>query len=245
MSAQARSELLLELQSRIRGLETAGRNPRGVRVLSSGFEKLDRLLPGGGFSGGTLIEWLGSGSLTLALTVGGRLVREGGALAMLSDRRTPFPPGLAGLGVPLDRVIVVRPGDRRLLLWAWEQSLRCEAITATIGRLTESSDTVMRRLQLAVEAGGGIGFLIRSAEDETETMWSECRLLVRGLPSRDDSGVWRLGVELLRSRGGAAGGTVELEVGREGMETNDVSVAAELGSAAGSSGRGGSGDRVV
>src|SRR5437762_1817871 len=117
-----RSQILRDLQEQIRP-EGAGRTPRESEGVSSGFVELDRLL-GGGFGRGTLIEWLGTGSLTLALAVGGRVLGHSGILAIVAGRRTPFPPALAGLSVPLERTIVIRPPDTRSSLWAWEQALR-------------------------------------------------------------------------------------------------------------------------
>ena len=233
MPTITRATLLRDLQAQIGRLEGAGRNPKAVAGVSSGFEALDRLLPQGGLAGGTLVEWLGagagSGAMTLALAVGGRVVREGGVLAIVGDRATLFPPAAAALGVPLERTILVQPDDRRTALWTWEQALRCEGISVTIGRLTETTDAVMRRLQLAVEAGGGMGFLVRPTDCRAETAWAEVRLLVKGLPGRAEEVGWRLRVELLRCRGGFGGGTADVEVSDE---ANDVSLVAELADSA-------------
>jgi protein ImuA len=214
---------LRDLQAQIGRLESAARNPKRREWISSGFETLDQLLPHGGLAGGTLIEWLGAGEggMTLALAVGGRVARGGGILAIMGDRL--FPPAVAGLGVPLERTIVVRPPDSRIALWAWEQALRCEAIAVTLGRIEQTSDTVMRRLQLAVETGGGLGFLVRPSACRAETAWAEARLLVKALPSRGDA--WRLRVDLLRYRNGFGGGTAEVEVSHE---ADNVRVVSEL-----------------
>jgi len=222
-----RTLLLRDLQAQIGRLQSEGRNPHRIERISSGFAALDRLFPEGGLTGGALIEWLGAGeghgNMTLALAVGGQVVRDGGVLTIVSDRQTLFPPALAALGVPLERTLVVRPSDPRTSLWAWEQALRCEGIAVTIGRMEQTSDVVMRRLQLAVEAGGGLGFLVRSPECRAETAWAEMRLLVTALPSRGDA--WRLRVELLRRRGGFGGGAAEVEVNHE---ADDVRVVSEL-----------------
>src|SRR5919199_501595 len=74
--------------------------------------------------------------------------------------------GRPDAGVPtgfaaLDRPAVVRPDGQRAALWAWEESLRAPGVAVTFGRLGAVTDRVVRRLQLAVEAGGGLGFLVR------------------------------------------------------------------------------------
>ncbi len=226
----ATATLIRDLQAQIGQLEKAGRNPKRVEWVSSGFETLDHLLPHGGLSGGTLVEWLGAGegngSLTLALAVSARVARESGILVIVGDRHTN-PRAAVGLGVPLERTLVLRPPDPRLALWAWEQSLRCEGIAVTVGRMEQANDTAMRRLQLAVEAGGGLGFLVRPPACRAETSWADMRLLVKSLPSHGEA--WRLRVELSRCRGGFGGGAAEVEVSHE---TNDVRVVSELADSA-------------
>jgi hypothetical protein len=63
-----------------------------------------------------------------------------------------------------------------------------------------------RRLQLAAEASGGVGFLVRPAAVRAEPCWSEVRLLVeprRGAAGRPWQGR-RLAVEVLKTRGTVA-----------------------------------------
>lgn len=181
MLTETRATLIHDLQARIGSIESGAKNPRLLQTLSSGFETLDRLLPGGGLAGGTLVEWLGdgSGAFTLAVAVAGFVIRAGGMLAIVGER-TLFPPAAAALGVPLERTVVIHPPDDRLNLWTWEQSLRCEGIAVTLGRMERAGDVVMRRLQLAAQAGGGLGFLIRPSASQGEASWAESRLLVKG-----------------------------------------------------------------
>jgi protein ImuA len=222
-----RATLIQDLRTRIGSIEGGAKNSRRPHPISTGFEALDRLLPGGGLAAGTLLEWLGEGSFTLALAVAGAVVRSGGVLAIVGEP-TFFPPAAAALGVPLERTVAIHPADERLKLWTWEQALRCEGIAATLGRMDRASDVVMRRLQLAVEAGGGLGFLVRPGASQGETCWAEARLLVKGAASTGRA--WRLRVELLRCRGGSGGGAADVELNHE---TDDVPVVAELADSAG------------
>lgn len=231
MAKRDQAEILRELQSHIARLEEGSRHPRSAGRISSGFAGLDRLLPRQGFAGGSLVEWLGSGDgsggMTLALAVGGRIIRDRGVLVLVGDAQTFFPPAAAGLGVPLERMVVVRTGPGQRMLWGIEQALRCEGIAVTLGRLDRAPGPVLRRLQLAAETGGGLGFLVRPGECRGETPWGDARLLVQGIPGEATPGppAWRLRVELLYCRGGRAGGTAEVEVGDE---TNHVHLAPEL-----------------
>ena len=177
--------LLRELQAKIHGIERENRSGAERARISSGLPALDALLPGGGFAAGTLVEWLGEGfgdaATTLAVLVGGHLTRSRGALMVVDARREFFPPGAAVLGVDLDRTVIAQP-EAEAEFWALEQSLRCEAVSAVIGWVDRASDTVMRRLQLAAEIGGGIGLLVRPASCRNMKSWSDTRLLVHPLP---------------------------------------------------------------
>jgi hypothetical protein len=238
-----RKDLLDDLMERIRGLEQADRNSQWTSAVSSGFAALDRLLPARGLLGGTLVEWLsegvGTGGMTLALAVAGRLTRTEGNLVIVDAERTFFPPAAAGLGVPLERTVVVQPGDERSQWWALEQALLCGAVTATVGRLDSANERVLRRLLLAAQKGGGLGFLLRPAAHARIAFCPGIRFFVGQAfqPDQKDSqpgkadlrAGWRLQVELLACRGGVAGGKAVVELGDE---SNDVSVAAELAGAA-------------
>src|SRR4051794_36528528 len=185
MSDRLRSELLRKLQAQIGRIEEGNRNPHRLECVSSGFPALDGLLPHQGFVGSALIEWLGAGeghgAMTLALMAGGHIVRERGMLAVVNDP-TFFPLAAAALGVPLGRTVVVRPRASAAALWALEQTLRCEGVMVTVARLGPVRGPVLRRLQLAAEAGGGLGFLVRPGECLAETPWAEARLLVSARP---------------------------------------------------------------
>jgi len=230
MGQMHREELLGDLMQRIRSLERLDRKAQWTSGLPSGFAALDRLMPEGGFVGGTLVEWLseghGSGAMTLALAVSGRLMGDEGMLAFVDGAREFFPPAAAGLGVSLERTIVMQPCDARLQWWAFEQSLLSAAVTVTLGKIEKANERVLRRLLLAVEKGGGVGFLMRPAS--ASAFGAHLRFLVTTTSATQTAG-WRLQVELLACRGGIAGGKAFVELADE---PNDVPLAAKLAGAA-------------
>lgn len=221
-------ECLQELRDRIRGIE--GVHDRGSfdAGLPTGFPTLDRLLNGRGLRTGSLVEWRGeregSGAETLALAVAANLMRDDGALVVIDTDRDFFPVGAAGLGVPLDRTVVVRSEDDVGGLWAWEQSLRTPGVTVALGRLEKVSDQVARRLQLACEAGGGVGFLIRPPDAPSVT-WAATRIVVAGKPAAGNGIGWRLRVRVTRGQAGPREAVTEVELGHE---ARPLPVAAEL-----------------
>jgi protein ImuA len=218
MRAPIPPDLLQDLRDRIRGIEgVRDRGPTDAGP-STGFPNLDRALGGGGLRAGSLVEWRGtgdgSGAFTLALAVAAHRVREDGALVVLDDGRDFYPVAAAGLGVPLDRSVVVRASDPAGSLWAWEQALRAPAVAVTVGLMTEVPDQVARRLQLAAEAGGGLGFLIRPPDARGSTTWAATRVEVAGVGGGVPGAGWRLRVRVTRGQAGARG-SAELELGHD------------------------------
>jgi protein ImuA len=204
-------------------------------ALSSGCPALDRALPGKGFRPGTLVEWLGrgqgDGAATLAFRAAAGAFRAAagrgrGAVVVLDRSGEFYPPAAVAQGIGPARLIVVHPANKADHNWALDQALRCPAVAAVVawpdlldGKL---DGRTFRRLQLAVEQGGGLGLLIRPESVRGQPSWADVRLLVEPLPSQSPYG-WprRLRVVLLRCRGGGhhvpMGGeqTVEVEIDHE------------------------------
>ena len=57
LPSPVQNDVVLALQNRIRRVETAQRVGHG-KIISSGCEAINRLLPGRGYSPGTLVQWL-------------------------------------------------------------------------------------------------------------------------------------------------------------------------------------------
>jgi hypothetical protein len=227
-----RQDLLRNLLEQIRSLERADCKTQWACAVSSGFVALDRLLPNKGFLGGTLVEWLsegpGTGAMTLALAVGGNLTRTEGGVVAVDANREFFPPAAAALGVSLERTVIVEPDDVRTQWWALEQSLLSGAVTVTLGRVEKADERVLRRLLLAAQKGGGLGFLVRPASCARTAFCPGMRFLVTTL-SDTTGGGWRLQVQLLACRGRPTGGMAIVELTDE---PNPVPVVAELARAA-------------
>jgi len=83
--------------------------------LPTGFPRLDRELPGGGWPTGALTEILvpghGMGEVSLLLPVLARLSQAGRWQTWIGTPHTPYPPALAAAGIDLARLIVVAPPD--------------------------------------------------------------------------------------------------------------------------------------
>lgn len=204
-------QVISDLRERIQGIEAAGQRSDTCYV-STGFEELDRILGSHGLKRGSLIEWagvgVGSGAATLALTIAANVLRQDGALMVIDQAGEFYPVAAAELGIPLERTVIVRPDTRWNALWAWEQALRCPGVAVTFGWIDAIDDRLLRRLQLAVETGGGLGFLLRLANTRSGPSWAATRITVHSLTATEgDSLTRRLRVSLSR------GEIIEIDLG--------------------------------
>lgn len=174
-------------------------------VISLDLAGLEELLPMRRLSPGGLVEWWsdgeGAGAWTMALLAAKELQRQGFLLVLIDPTGEFYPPGAFQLGIDLERLIVVRPLNGNETLWSLEQSLRSAARVVVMADLHRLPSSTYRRLKLAAERGGNIGFLLRPQEVRGDPSWADVRLLVEpvstGLPNRTR----RLKVTLLSARG--------------------------------------------
>ncbi|HVU87512.1 MAG TPA: hypothetical protein VHD36_09330 [Pirellulales bacterium] len=209
-----RRQIVAQLQE---SLERFSRARRGTGAsVSTGCAEMDRSLPRGGLSRGALVEWLspgvGSGAGSLALSAAREACRDGGPVVVIDRTKSFYPPAAARAGLDLARLIVVRPENAADEQWALDQSLRSPGVAAVWCRLEKCPPRLGRRLQLAAEAGGNLGLLIRPAAARGDPSWAEARFLVTPLVATAGR---RLRVELLRLRGNAGGRTWDLELDDE------------------------------
>ena len=159
----------------------------------------------------------------LALVAAREACRGYGPLVVIDGWGTFYPPAAVLAGIDLERLVVVRPATARDETWALDQSLRCQGVGAVLCLTDRLRHRAVRRLQLAAEGSGGVGFLVRPASVRGEPCWAEVRLLVE---PRTGTGGRRLGIELLKTRGTVASdltghgkldgwGRLELEVDDE------------------------------
>ena len=239
-----RSARVRNLARQLRRVENARRLPIARRTLPTGLDLLDQLLPGGGLRPGTIVEWLsdgnGAGAATLALHAAARMLKERESLFVIDPERDFHPVAAASLGIDLQRIVVIQPPQQdhphlagpvdahrsrrharaattNDTLWALEQTLRSPAVAITICRTGYLNGHVFRRLQLAAETGGGLGFLLRPIAAMRQPTWADVRLLVEPRWMSDevcnaDSASRSLTVTLLRCRRSLTGASVKLHL---------------------------------
>jgi len=234
----SRNGLVKELAQGIRSMETAHR-PQGLFV-SSGSEQMDRCLPSGGYAAGSLLELTcnprqrtsGWGGLSLALKMARPWLNDGKYLVMVDSYRRLCAPSLVAMKIPLERLIVIRTDNASDWVWGLDPALRSPAVGALISPVTNLDDRSARRLQLAVEQGGGLGIFLRDqVSAKRNPSWAEVQWQVQSVsnPSSSASGPYAsplkkpsvmmerwFDLELLRAPGRQSSRRVRLGIDAQG-----------------------------
>lgn len=175
--------------------------------LASGYPKLDRCLPGGGWPLAALteilIEQYGIGELRLLMPALAQLsvektqfeYTEPGWIAWIAPPFPPYAPALQQYGIDLSRILIVRPKDDSELLWSAEQALSSGTCAAVLLWPDTLDDRASRRLQLAAEKGHSwaIAFRPLTARQQPSAAALRIELQSTGQGTR---------VHILKSRGG-------------------------------------------
>jgi protein ImuA len=135
-------------------------------VLSTGSTTLDRWLPQGGLPADGITQYIaeGDGSAAGSLSLIAVAHRSQGPIVVVARSNQFYPPSAAALGIPLDRLIWVRPTSRRDAVWSIDQALRCRSVACVWAMVDERLDPRdARRIQLAAETGGTPAILVRPA----------------------------------------------------------------------------------
>ncbi|MCA9073183.1 MAG: hypothetical protein KDA84_29875 [Planctomycetaceae bacterium] len=157
---------------------------------------MDWLFSTGGIPRGTLMEWIGespaSGAGTLSLCLARGIPTTQRPAVVIDPEGEVYPMPLWVMGGDPSAWIFLR--GRRALdsLWSLEQALRCEAVSLVWSVVPHLTPVAFRRLQLAVESSGTIGFLVRPPTALGQPSWADVRLAVRPRPTKNESPRFRI-----------------------------------------------------
>lgn len=168
MKSEVEKSIISQLQKQILTLQKSLPGP-GEKIMPLGLGAIETAFPGQTFPRGAIHELISNTSENAACTSGfiavilGKLMQKGGPCLWISTvpRRRLFAPALKNFGPDPDRIFfmdTVKPVDT---LWAIEEALKCNAVSAVVGELSELSFNDSRRLQLAVEQSRVTGFIHR------------------------------------------------------------------------------------
>jgi protein ImuA len=193
------------LRARVRAIEGGGVD--FCREVARLGPPLDAALPWGGLPYRALHEIGGLAATSAVAGFARCFLARGGALVWSRHARVAaqlgelYGPGLARFGLGPERLIVVQCADEDEVLWSFEEALRCRGVACAVAEVGQLDLLASRRLQLAAEAGGGAGLVLRPEPDALPnaalTRWRAEPL------ARIDGLFWRL--VLWRAKGGAPG----------------------------------------
>jgi cell division inhibitor SulA/protein ImuA len=188
-------------------------SPAGLATAyPTGYARLDRLLPGGGWPRHALTEILlehyGTGELKLLMPALARLSNaegihpagsagreQAGWVAWIAPPFQPYPPALLQWGICLEHMLMVHPGRRAEALWAAEQALSSGNCAAVLLWSEVLDNKASRRLQLAAEKGRSWAIAFRPLEKAAQSSAAALRIALSAGERGTD-------VRILKSRGG-------------------------------------------
>jgi protein ImuA len=134
----------------------------------------------------------------------------GGACVSISTTDILFPPALKSFGVDPEKVIFINLKKEKDILYATEQALKCNKLTAVLVDIKNISFKESRRFQLAAEQSRVTGFIIRNQPYSVNTIACVSRWQITSIASElQDAmpgvGFPRWNVELLKVRNGIPG----------------------------------------
>jgi len=211
----AKTDIISRLKMDILPLEGLKMSFAGEAV-DTGLGPMNQAFPQGSFPLGAIHEFISSGPESAAATGGfisalvSPLMKKGGAGIWIGSSGKIYPPALGQFGIDPDRVIFIDVKKEKDLLWAVEESLKCDGIAAVVAELPDLSFTNSRRFQLAVEQSRVTGFIHRPHTKILNTNASVSRWKITPLPTETYDGLPGLGyprwnVELLKIRNGKPG----------------------------------------
>ncbi|MEO6232700.1 MAG: Error-prone repair protein ImuA [Ferruginibacter sp.] len=202
------------------------KNTRTNAAVDMGLGPIKNAFPNHTFPLGAIHEFIADTVENATATCGfvagllASLMQQGGAAIWISNGRKIFPPALKSFGIAPDKIIFIDLKKEKEMLWAMEEALKCEGLSAVIGEIQELSFTASRRLQLAVEDSHVTGFMLRNNPRTLSTTACVTRWKITPLPSElSDAmpgvGFPRWNIALLKVRNGNPGNwQVEFTAGR-------------------------------
>lgn len=216
MKREVNRKIIEQLQRQIHALETTHTPPEPL--LGIGLGALESAFPDQVFPRGVIHELISTSSEEATCTSGfmaillEKFLKQGGFCLWISTkpRRSIFPPALKVFGVEPDRILFVDAARPKETLWVLEEALKCDALTAVVGELTELSFNESRRLQLAVERSHVTGFIHRFQPKTQNSVACVSRWKITPIASTTPNGMPGVGfpawnVELLKVKNGQPG----------------------------------------
>lgn len=209
-----KADIIAQLQREILPLQGYKSAANGV-CFDGGLGPIKYAFPNGSFPLGAVHEFFctkaedASASSGFIAGILSSIMHRSGAALWVGSSQLIFPPALKTFGIEPDKIIFVNVANEKERLWAMEEALKCNGLSAVLGEIQEVSFTESRRLQLAVEQSRVTGFILRRNPKNLSTA-CVTRWKITPLPTQSADGLPGLGfprwnVELLKVRNGKPG----------------------------------------
>ena len=164
-----RLQTLLENNPRVWRAKDAGRYI--MNGTPTGHPRLDATLPGGGWPASAMMEMVtphwGMGELQLLLPLMRDITQQKRWILWISPPYVPYAPALERAGIDMDYVIVIQPDSScKDAFWSIEKALQSQSCALVLAWMDWLPNGVIRRLQLAAEAGHSLGVLFRQHDND-------------------------------------------------------------------------------
>lgn len=185
-------------------------------TLSTGFDALDRELPGGGWPchaiaevlqpQPSIVEWRLLGPAMRSVVAAGRDV------VVVGPAQNPHLAGLQHLGIDDKHLVWIRAESPSERLWVTEQLVKANACGMLVAWLPQARQEQIRRLQVCAQGCDGPVILCRPAAAENESSAAPLRVQVRYEVD------WQLQLHILKRRGATHEGVITLPSVPGGLE---------------------------
>lgn len=215
-AAESRVENIRRLQKQILVMQGLARISEKEKV-KIGLPAIEQSFPNQTFPTGAIHEFISHTLIDGAATNGflagliSFLAQNKGICFWISIQRRLFPPALKNFGIAPERVVFIDVSREKEALWTIEEALKCKAVAAVVGELSNFDFTASRRLQLAVEQSHVTGFIHRIQPKTESPVACVSRWKITPLASIQEDGdapgvgFARWNVQLLKVRNGQPG----------------------------------------
>ncbi|WP_420549578.1 ImuA family protein [Curvivirga sp.] len=156
------------LRTKLRGIERLHSQQSKPWILSSSFQQIDSCLPEAGIPSHAVHAINGPAALffllrLLSVPLTGQTILW---CRSAKAREVPYGPALLEYGLNPEDILFVQCDNMQDLLWSYEEALKSRAIRIAVLEPEAVINLIeSRRLQLAAEIGGSIGFLLSQNPD--------------------------------------------------------------------------------
>jgi protein ImuA len=138
------------------------------------------------------------------------LINSKGKSVWLSNTQKLFPPAFAQYGLAPENIFFIQLSNQKDILFAMEEALKCEGLSAVVADIKELNFKQSRRLQLACEQSRVTGFVILNNPRRINTTACVARWRITPAKSINDNNLPGVGfpswnIQLLKVKNGIPG----------------------------------------